>query len=175
MQRLHLVSLRVLRQLRKKLENVLLNVVAKSYLCPGPLRRVLYRSIGMKIGQANIWPGVGFRGTRFRIGDWSWINHGVYVDCEYEDVVIGANVGVGMGVMFVTSTHQMGRPERRAGDIRYKPVKVEDGVWIGARAVILPGCTIGQGCVIAAMAVVTRSCESNGLYAGVPAIRIKNL
>lgn len=175
MKRRHLVSLGVPRLLRKKLENVLLNVVAKSDLCPSTLRRALYRSIGMKIGQADIWPGVGFRGTRFSIGDRSWINQGVYVDCEYEDVVIGANVGVGMGVMFVTSTHQMGRPERRAGDLQFKPVKVEDGVWIGARAVILPGCTIGQGCVIAAMAVVTKSCEPNGLYAGVPAIRIKNL
>jgi carbonic anhydrase/acetyltransferase-like protein (isoleucine patch superfamily) len=38
-----------------------------------------------------------------------------------------------------------------------------------------PGCTIGQVCVIAAMAVVTKSCEPNGLYAGFPAIRIKNL
>jgi len=60
----------------KKLDDVLLNVVAKSHLCPSRLRLVIYRSLGMKIGQADIWPGVGFRGTRCSIGDWSWINHG---------------------------------------------------------------------------------------------------
>jgi maltose O-acetyltransferase len=159
----------------KKLDDVLLNVVAKSHLCPSSLRLVIYRRLGMKIGQSDIWPGVGFRGTRCSIGDGSWINHGAYFDCEYGDIVIGANVGVGMGVMFVTSSHQMGKPERRAGAIHYQPVKVEDGVWIGAHAVILPGCTIGQGSVIAAMAVVTTSCEPNGLYAGVPACRVRDL
>lgn len=159
----------------KKLNDVLLNVVAKSHLCPSFLRLAIYRMVGMKIGFANIWPGVGFRGTRCSIGDGSWINHGVYFDCENGDIVIGTNVGVGMGAMFVTSTHQMGPPERRGGPIQYLPVRVEDGAWIGARAVILAGCTIGRGSVIAAMSVVTKSCEPNGLYAGVPARRVRDL
>lgn len=159
----------------KKMDDVLLNVIAKSHLCPSPLRLTIYRILGMKIGQASIWPGVGFRGTRCSIGDWSWINYGTYFDCEHSDIEIGTNVGVGIGVMFVTSTHQIGTPERRAGTIQYLPVKVEDGAWIGARAVILPGCTIGQGSVIAATAVVTRSCEPNGLYVGVPASRVRDI
>ena len=158
-----------------KMNDVLLNVIAKSHLCPSPLRLAIYRSLGMKIGQAYIWPGVGFRGTRCSIGDGTWINHGAYFDCEHGEIIIGTEVGVGMGAMFITSTHQMGVSKRRAGEIEYQPVKVGDGAWIGARALILPGCTVGRGCVIAAMSVITRSCEPDGLYAGVPAVRIRDL
>jgi maltose O-acetyltransferase len=55
------------------------------------------------------------------------------------------------------------------------PVTIEDGCWIGANATVLPGVRIAGGTVIAAGAVVTRDCEPNSLYAGVPATRIKAL
>lgn len=159
----------------RKVSDVLVNVVAKSYLCPRQVRHTIYRLVGMKIGQAEVRPGVGFSGNLCSIGDWSWINHGTYFDCSAAAIEIGQNVGVGMGVMFVTTTHQVGKPERRGGPMEFKSVKVENGVWIGARAVILPGCTIGRGCIIAAGAVVTESCTPDGLYAGVPAKRLKDL
>jgi len=159
----------------KKNVDLLLNIVAKSHFCPKQWRRAIYRLAGMRIGQADIWPGVGFAGTRCSIGDGSWINHETTFDCEQADITIGKSVGVAMGVTFVTSSHIMGPPERRAGIMQHQPITVEDGVWIGACAVILPGCTIGHGCVIAAGAVVTKSCEPNGLYGGVPAKRIKDL
>ena len=159
----------------KKITNLVINVVAKSHVCPRRLRRAIYRKCGMTIGQADIWPGVEFYGTRCTIGDGSWINHGAYIDCSEVDVVIGKSVGVAMGVMFITSSHQMGMSDRRAGPLQYQPIKVEDGAWIGAGAVILPGCTVARGCVVAAGAVVTRSCEPDGLYAGVPAKRVKDL
>lgn len=52
---------------------------------------------------------------------------------------------------------------------------MEDGCWLGGNVTVLPGVTIGRGCVIAAGAVVTKSCDPNGLYAGVPARRIRDL
>jgi maltose O-acetyltransferase len=158
-----------------KISDLLLNVVTRSSLCPRQLRRAIYRLLGMKIGVADIWPGVTFSGRCFSLGDGSWINRGTYVDCRNADVVIGKNVGVAMGVTFVTSSHQMGTPERRAGTMQSQPITVEDGVWICACAVILPGCTIGRGSVIAAGAVVTQSCAPNGLYAGVPAKRVRDV
>lgn len=158
-----------------KMTSVWLNVVAKSYLCPRRMRLAIYRRCGMSIGRADVWPGVGFCGTRCSIGDASWVNEGAYLDCREAEIVIGKSVGIAMGVMLITSSHQTGPSERRAGPLQALPIRVEDGVWIGARAVILPGCTVGQGCIIAAGAVVTKSCEPNGLYAGVPARRIKEL
>jgi maltose O-acetyltransferase len=77
--------------------------------------------------------------------------------------------------MFCTSTHEIGSRERRGGKSISIPIKVGNGCWIGARSMILPGVTIGDGCIIAAGSVVTKDCEPNGLYAGTPAKRIKDL
>ena len=54
-----------------------------------------------------------------------------------------------------------------------KPIIVGDGCWIGANSLIMPGVTIGNGVVIAAGSVVTKDCESDCLYGGVPAKKIK--
>jgi acetyltransferase-like isoleucine patch superfamily enzyme len=54
------------------------------------------------------------------------------------------------------------------------PVIIEDDVWIAASCVILPGVTIGKGAVIAAGAVVTKSCQAGAVVAGVPGRMIGN-
>jgi acetyltransferase-like isoleucine patch superfamily enzyme len=54
-----------------------------------------------------------------------------------------------------------------------RPITVEDGAWIGARAMIMPGVTVGAGATIAAGAVVTRDCVAGGTYAGIPARLIR--
>ena len=63
----------------------------------------------------------------------------------------------------------------RAGALFLAPLVVSSGCWIGARAVLLPGLTIGEGCVVGAGAVVTKDCLPIGLYAGIPARRIRDL
>ena len=55
------------------------------------------------------------------------------------------------------------------------PVTIEDDVWVGANAVILPGVTIGEHCVIAAGAVVTKDVPHHSLVAGIPAKVIKQI
>jgi len=68
-----------------------------------------------------------------------------------------------------------GAPERRAGAVGGKPVAVGNGCWIGARVMVMPGVSVGDGCVVAAGAIVTKDCEPHGLYAGVPAQRVRDL
>jgi len=51
---------------------------------------------------------------------------------------------------------------------------IGNDVWIGTRAVIMPGVRVGDGCIIGAGAVVTRSTEPYGIYAGVPARKIRS-
>jgi maltose O-acetyltransferase len=75
----------------------------------------------------------------------------------------------------LTSTHDPGDHDNRRGPYRTAPVSIGAGSWIGARATIMPGVTIGDGVTVAAGAVVTRDCEPDGLYAGVPAQRVKKL
>lgn len=52
---------------------------------------------------------------------------------------------------------------------------VESGCWIGANVTILPGVTIGHGCIVGAGSLVTKDCMPNGLYVGSPAKRIRDL
>jgi len=108
-----------------------------------------------------------------RIGAGSFINDSVFIDRG--PVTLGRNVYVGPRAVIITAEHPVGGPELRAAEGAPVPVRVGDGTWIGANATILPGVTIGSGCVIAAGAVVTRDCDPNGLYAGIPARRVKDL
>jgi maltose O-acetyltransferase len=151
------------------------NVLAASPLVGEARRGRLLRRLGLRVHpEARIQPGVFFFGADVAIGAGTWVNHRCYFDTR-APVRIGARCDLGMEVMLVSSTHAVGGAERRAGRYAPAPVVVEDGCWIGARAVVLPGVTIGAGCVVAAGAVVTRDCAPHGLYAGVPARRVREL
>ena len=86
------------------------------------------------------------------------------------DIRIGRNVSIGPGTAFHTATHAVGFASRRMqlATLAY-PIVVEDGVWIGAQCLILPGVTIGRGSVLAAGSVVTASIPPNSFVEGNPA------
>ncbi|MBB6635122.1 acyltransferase [Cohnella thailandensis] len=151
---------------------ILVNNIAASSLLPNRIRAFLYRRLGIQTLTNAIRSRCQFRGTDIKIGYGSFLNH----SCVVEDhVEIGNNCKIAFDVIFCTSTHKIGSHEMRGGESIWKPIKVGDGCWIGARATVLPGVTIGDGCIIAAGAVVCSDCEPDGLYAGVPARRIKEL
>ncbi|PAF37606.1 hypothetical protein CHH58_10380 [Terribacillus saccharophilus] len=130
----------------------------------------------MKIGKnVAISPGSYFNGLKVNVGNDSWINSNCFFDGDNENIHIGSNCGIGMQVLFCTSSHEIGYPGRRGGPVIKKPVIIGNGCWIGARATILPGVTIGEGCIVAAGSVVTKDCLPHGLYAGVPAKRVREL
>ena len=85
------------------------------------------------------------------------------------DITIGNFVGFGQQVMILTETHDIGTPEYRSGQLRPKPVTIGSGCWIGARATILPGVTIGDGAIVAAGAVVTKNVPPHTIVGGIPA------
>jgi maltose O-acetyltransferase len=150
------------------------NVVGASPLMTADTRFRIYRWAGIETETRDIGPACYFHSSAIRVGPDSLINHG----CHFENVApvdIGARCALAPGVMVITSTHEIGGPERRQGDWGVLPVRVEDGCWIGARSVLCPGVVVGAGCLIAAGAVVRESCEPNGLYAGVPARRLREL
>jgi acetyltransferase-like isoleucine patch superfamily enzyme len=107
---------------------------------------------------------------RIRIGDRVFINSGVVVVSVLE-VTIGNDVAIANEAYIMdTDSHGVeGRPVKNA------PVRIGDGSWIGARAIILPGVTIGRRCLVAAGAVVSRDVPDDTLVAGNPARIIREL
>jgi acetyltransferase-like isoleucine patch superfamily enzyme len=86
---------------------------------------------------------------------------------------IGSRVLIAAHVTITTRQHPIELPRWKT--VQDAPVIIEDDVWIGAGAVILPGVTIGRGAVVAAGAVVTASVEPYTVVAGVPARPIKSI
>lgn len=92
-------------------------------------------------------------------------------------VNIGSHVNLAQGITVTALNHNFEDISKCIDEqgISTKPVTINDDVWIGANAVILPGVTIGRHCVIAAGAVVTKDVPDNTLVGGVPAKVIKSL
>lgn len=105
-------------------------------------------------------------------------NSGVGIDCEvYGPVTIGDNVMMGPEVVIYTSGHKHDRidiPMMEQGSSETQPVTIGNDVWIGRRAIIMPGVTIGDGVIIGAGAVVTKNIEPYTVAVGVPAKAIKS-
>ncbi|HTD64825.1 MAG TPA: acyltransferase [Verrucomicrobiae bacterium] len=99
------------------------------------------------------------------IGNHTVINAGCHLDGR-GGLVIGNNVSVSPGVWIITDEHDVNDPlfpEVLA------PVRIEDHAFIGSKAMILPGVTIGRGAVVGAGAVVTRDVAPLHVVVGVPA------
>ena len=99
-----------------------------------------------------------------------------YIDGE-GGIEIGDNVSIAHNVTIMSSNHGWSNPNIpiKYNSKSYDKVVIGNDVWIGCGARIMAGVTIGSRCIIAAGAVVTRDCESNSIYGGVPANLIKRI
>jgi maltose O-acetyltransferase len=150
------------------------------HFCFNRLRTRLYRGFGLTIGPRTMilgrieLSGSGNIWNKLRIGADCQITSPLYVDINGE-VTIGDRVALAHHVILVTSSHELGAEAQRCGALKVAPIVIEDGCWIGAGVMVLPGVTIGRGSVIAAGAVVSSDVPPNTLAGGVPARPIKSL
>ena len=154
--------------------DIVLNYFLNSPLIPIQLRWRLLRAYGLQIERSSISPKVWFGSSNISIGEGTFINYRAIFH-THGRISIGKNCDIAMDAEFITTAHEVGGPDRRAGQPVPRPISIGDGVWIGARALIMPGVTIGSGAVVAAGSVVTGDCEPNSLYAGAPAVLKKRL
>ena len=107
--------------------------------------------------------------SRLRMGSQVWIDKNVNL-YNVERITIGDNVIISDGAYICTATHDIASPRF---DLVTRPVRICDNAWIAAKAIVLPGVTIGEGAVVAAGAVVTRDVEPWMVVGGNPARVIK--
>jgi acetyltransferase-like isoleucine patch superfamily enzyme len=162
-------------------------LLARFLLAPLPhyvgsrLRVRLLRQLGFRGISSSVvmWALPTITGTgniyeRLKVGQICRFNVGCFLNLGAE-ITIGNYVGFGQQVMILTESHAIGSPEYRSGELRPKPVKIGNGCWVGARAMILPGITIGDGAVVAAGAIVTKDVPPHTVVAGIPAKVIREL
>ena len=134
------------------------------------IRRFFYRMGGVRIGKGSaLHMGIRFYDPAgISIGEDSIVGENSVLDGR-EKLVIGNHVDIATGVMIYNAEHDVRSPSFRAVTA---PVIIQDYVFIGPRAIILPGITIKKGAVIAAGAVVTKDVNEGSIVGGVPAKQI---
>ncbi len=141
---------------------------------PDELRKLLSELWGVPVPES-----VGmFPPFNTDCGKNTFVSENVFINsgCKFQDqggIYIGKGVLIGHNVTLCTINHNPD-PEHR-GDMIFKPIHIEENVWIGSGAIILPGVTIGYGAVVAAGAVVTKDVAARTVVAGVPAKKIKDV
>jgi len=138
------------------------------------LAKVMFKEIGNDV---LIRKGVVFgNGANIKIGDFSKIGINCRIQCA-ATLTIGNYVGIASDVQIIDVNHNFADtniPIFTQGYLEPSPIVIEDDVWIGARAIILPGVTIGKGSIIGAAAVVTKDIPPYSIVGGNPAKIIKS-
>lgn len=159
-------------RLLRRLSTVWIEIVNLKLRCVGyfPMhmfRRFFYRLFGMKIGSGStLHMFATFYDVRnIKIGRDTVIGEWAVLDGRAA-LTIGDHVATATGVMIYNGEHDINDENFKA---KFEPVVIEDYVFIGPRAIILPGVTVKKGAVVAAGAVVTRDVDEFTVVGGVPA------
>lgn len=133
-------------------------------------KRALLRFAGVKVGPTSKIVGPLHLGgaASLKLGDHVWLGRNAAIDGN-GSVEIGDWVDVGPCVSFGTGGHEIGFHEHRAGEGIISHISVGSGTWIGQNVVVVNNSSIGEGCVIAAGAVVIGDTPDDVLMAGLPA------
>lgn len=134
------------------------------------VRKFFYILSGIKIPfSSTIHLGANFfYPSGISIGENTIIGNSSFLDGRGR-LTIGSHVDIASEVLIYTNEHDIHSPDFGNS---YGPVVIKDYVFIGPRAIILPGVTIGRGAVIAAGAVVTHNVPDYEIWGGVPAKKI---
>ncbi|MBN9652668.1 2,3,4,5-tetrahydropyridine-2,6-dicarboxylate N-acetyltransferase [Halobacillus litoralis] len=165
---------KVIQPILEKYENEI-----EDYVLENDRRNSAIPLLDLKKVNARIEPGAVIR-DQVEIGDGAVIMLGAMINIGSvvgEGTMIDMNVVLG-GRATVGKNCHIGAGAVLAGVIEppsAKPVVIEDGVVIGANAVVLEGVTVGEGAVVAAGAIVTEDVPANTLVAGTPAKQIKKI
>ena len=167
--------LEILKKVTHRIQSVLLDFELMVLRWVGhvpshTIRILIYKLVGVKIGKGSrihMWCNF-FKPSGVSIGEDTIIGDHCFLDGR-ASLKIGSHVDIASQVLIYNSEHDIESEDFRAIE---QPVIVEDYVFIGPRAIILPGVKIGKGAVVGAGAVVTKDVPPFKIVGGVPAKEI---
>ena len=141
-----------------------------------PERQAILQRLLGRIGQDSMIEPPFFcsYGQNTYLGDHVYLNFMCTI-LDNNEVHIGSHVMIGPVVQIYTAAHPLEAEPRNQGWEVAKSVVIEDNVWIGGGAVLLPGVTVGRNAVVGAGAVVTRDVPANCVVGGNPARVIREI
>ena len=104
-----------------------------------------------------------------KIGDYSWIGEKVWID-NLVPVTITGNCCISQGAMLLTGNHDY---KKASFDLITGEIKLEEGVWVGAKATVCPGVTMASHSILAVGSVLSQDTEAYTIYRGNPALAVK--
>lgn len=136
-------------------------------------RYICAKHIGAEVGKDCLIETGAYLGSDIVLKDYASVGPRCSIG---DETIIGSNVMMGPECLIYTSNHNFNKEKLKyEGYTKVKPVVIEDKVWIGARCIILPGVTIGEGSTIGAGSIVTKDIPAYSVAAGNPAKVIKKL
>lgn len=135
------------------------------------LKIILLRLFGAVVGMGVvIKPRINIKYPwNLKIGNYSWIGEGVWID-SLGKVDIGNHVCISQGALLLTGNHNY---KKSTFDLIIGNITLEDGVWIGAKAIVCGGVTCKSHAVLTANSVASSTIDSYSVYRGNPAIKIR--
>ncbi len=130
------------------------------------------RVFGARVGRGVVLkPHINIKYPwRLSIGDHSWIGEGVWID-NLDDVTIGDNCCISQGAMLLCGNHNYKKP---GFDLMMGKIVLDEGVWIGAKAIVCGGVVCKSHAVLTAGSVATEVLEPYSVYQGNPSVKIKD-
>lgn len=145
------------------------------FICPfftfSSAKVFLLRLFGAKVGRGVvIKPSVNIKYPwKLKIGNHVWIGENVWID-NLGEVSIGNNVCISQGALILSGNHDY---KKIKFDLVVKKILIEDGAWVGAKAIVANGAHCGSHSVLTAGSVASADLEPYSIYRGNPAVKIK--
>lgn len=143
-----------------------------SWVYANSWKRLLLKMYGAKVGSGVvIKPGVNIKYPwRLTIGNDVWIGEEAWID-NLGNVTIEDNVCISQGAMLLCGNHNY---KKKTFDLIVGDIHLNEGAWIGAKAIVGPGVTLNSHAVLSAGSVANKDLEANKIYQGNPATIVRD-
>ena len=134
------------------------------------LKIFLLQLFGCSLGKGVvIKPNVNIKYPwKLSLGNYVWIGESVWID-NLDNITIGNHVCISQGAMLICGSHNY---KQKSFDLITKEITLNDGVWIGAKSIILPGVIADSHAILGAGSVTSKNLESFTVYKGNPAEKV---